>query len=522
MTVKPDIASLVNAVAACERCGPSAGQTELAQYVTPFIEQTYAGADITFYGGLAYLYARLGEHNKAPQFQQKRQVYGQQAVLLNPSDDLALAALTADEVIQVAENLIRHQCLTNAVKLLQQCQTPASALRLDVIDFFNQEKARIEKEKPSNTTPPPLLVNIIVWGSAYIQTLSQYGLASLMAPGNFPAVAAQRKIILDIYTTAEGQGIIETLPITGQLKRISDIHFNLLPDRFLNSDAAALFPEIRRWVAAGAQQCGALRAQRLGADLMFCATSCVYSDESLSAAYRHIDAGRKAVLCICPRAQESAPYAELQNFGLANPECVTISAEQLSAFTASHLHPQSRNAFLGTGGNYVEQGLVTVFFGGEDGFTCRTYQPHPVIITHDILPGGFVFDSYTADVRFLANALKDLSPDEACVFVDGPAMDIVLTDVDCGAQGAMRSYGKIDATIESCVGGVLHTVVDATDIDFYTWALHQKTMFTGGVSGALPKSKQSETDLMAEVFSQIGAGAGASIERAKFYQRLPG
>ncbi|NKB54744.1 MAG: hypothetical protein GKS00_00240 [Alphaproteobacteria bacterium] len=520
-----DIAALVNVIVEIERRLAANRIDDGKALMRPFLPDGTAGTLFSAYGGLAFLYDSLAAGNRAPQFQQKRLEYGQSALLLNPTDALAHAVLSENECLLVAENLLRHQQLPMATQLLTYLQdhseSDSAGFRLDLIAYFERERRQILECAPAAVSDPrPLLINVNVWGTAYVQTLFQYGFASLLAPENLPKRALERKIFIDIYTTREDKQRITDHPMTGTLSELAEIRYRLLPETSLTAPVRQVLPEVDLWCLAGAQQSGALRARRLGADLIYCGPAFVYSANALNALSRYLADGHKAVLSIIPRTRESTAHAQLRTYGEVEAHKIDIGEDALAKFVAENLHEQSINCFLGSDEKLVEQNPVTLFFPIDEGFACRSYQPFPVIVSNELLPDDFTFDTFPADARFLAQAIQEREPGAAVKFVTDPAQEIVVTDVDCDAGSGMKTYGAIAATAENCVSGALHTSILETDLDYYRWSLRQRVEYKVGDPSLLPTADESEASVMQRIDALFEAGSAGALDRLRFFRRL--
>ncbi len=116
------------------------------------------------------------------------------------------------------------------------------------------------------------------------------------------------------------------------------------------------------------------------------------------------------------------------------------------------LHPHCIDSFIAAEARTIAQNPVTLFFKTETGFCCRTYEPSPLIISHDLLSNGFEHDYCTIDVRFISELLGPRSPDGIVKTVLDPEDGIVVTDVDCADGPGMQRYGDIALSVENCAG----------------------------------------------------------------------
>lgn len=484
---------------------------------------TAGPSSITINAGLAWLFDKLASQHPEAGYAQKALGYGQAALLLNPRDALAYAVLPEDQILLVAHNLLRYRKKQAArivlERLLDVSGMSRAAHLLELIEFVDGEEDRISAMPVLQAgQTPPLLINAIVWGDAYIEALFTYGFPSLRASGNLPSISKDRKIVFDFYTAAGDRAKIDDHPVAQAIKQFAEIRYNVIPDTLLYAEAE----DATRWCAAAAQQCSARRAQHLGADLMFLCGSAVYSAQCLSSAYEYLEQGFQAVACLMPRAREARPYASLTDYADKIGDVIEIDAAALSEFVVGNLHDHCLDSFISAEERLITQNPVTLYFKTDTGFCCRSYQPSPLIISNRLLSNEFEFDYFTIDVRFLAELLGSQSPETLVRVIATPSDNIVITDIDFGNDAGMQRFGDIGLSIETCVGGALLTATRETDLDYYRWAFAQRFKFCGSGSTAhLPHDGLEEAAVgqrIVAIVDQYDAGAQSRIVT---YARLP-
>ncbi len=477
---------------------------------------------ISLNAGLAWLCNRLVSDFPGVGYEQKMIAYGQSALLIDPRDSLAFQVLPDEQIHLVAHNLLRHRKSRGArliLERLSKAPEPAAAREmLDLVNYVDAQKARITAlPPPAPGAKQPLLINAIVWGEAYTEPLFTYGFPSLLASGNLPNVAKDREIIIDFYTSASDVARIDEHPVTESVKRFAKFRYNVIPDPLL----AAQAHDATRWCAGAAQQCSAFRAQQLGADLMFLCGSAVYSAQCLSRAYGFLEQGYEAVACLMPRTLETMTYGALNGHAAIEDGTIEIDAEALTNFIVENLHPHSLACFISAEEKYLSQNPVTLFFRTKSGFSCRTYQPSPLVIANSLLLHGFDLDYYTIDVRFLAELVGARAPDRVIKIVGGSDEEVAVTDVECTDGVPMQHYGDIALSLENCASGPLHTSTRAADLDYFRWALEQRFVYHS-VDGEvnLPSDGISETEAMEEVAALLKAYGASVKNRLYVYERL--
>lgn len=432
---------------------------------------------ISFDAAMAFICAKIERLEKGVE-------YARLALLKNPTDTLAHVLLGDDAKIRVARSLIHHERATEAwtvFQIMRHSSLAAEAIyTLSLLDYFDSERESIRSLAPHEVGAGhrrPLLLNVIVWGAAYVDQIFQYMIPSLLAPGNIPKVCQDRDIIFDFYTCAEDRDRIENHPLAHKMKQFATLQYNIIPDSLLYEDADKTVSVADRWIAGGAQQCSALRAHRIGADMSYLGISGVYSANCFSNGMGYIDSGNLAVLTCPPRAIEPETHARLKDYGTISKGVIDIDEQALVQFVVDNMHPHCRNSFIAADTTVIKQDPVALYFRTPTGYACRTFQTSPFILSHDLLSDSFAFDYATTDMRFAADLIGDRSPEGLVKIVSDPANELVVVDIDVETGPAMKQYFDIPVTAEVSVTSALSSALKETDIGYYQWALQQRFVY---------------------------------------------
>ena len=107
--------------------------------------------------------------------------YAQFALLNDPSDPLAHALLTDAQKIHLARSLMHHRRAASAAVIFKRMdETQGSreaAYYLSLMAHFDGLRAEIDAlpEAGDGTARRPLLMNIVVWGASFVESLLTYG-----------------------------------------------------------------------------------------------------------------------------------------------------------------------------------------------------------------------------------------------------------------------------------------------------------------------------------------------------------
>ncbi len=473
---------------------------------------------VPFYAGLAFVCVRLKRSKCALH-------YAELALLNDAQDVLVHALLSEAQKMYFAREFIRRGRTAAAVAILELVRetlsSAAAGYMLDQLAYFEAEQARIRalpRQPVHASGRRPLLMNIIVWGKDYVDSLLELGLPSLMADGNIPHCARGRDVIVDVYTGEADRQTIERSAIGVDVARHASLQFHIIPDRLLYPEAGKAGVNADRWCNGGAQLCSALRAWQIGADLTFITTSGVYSDECFASAFALLDDGYGVAMTCTPRARAPAGQDTLRDYAKIESGRIDIDAASLVSFIVDNLHPHCRNLFLTDPAGSARQDPTTLYFKTPSGYASRTFQPSPLLISHELLRGDFTFDYMTTDARFVAELLRGRDPQGVVKIADNPRDGLVVVDVDSGAAAGMKEYPELPVTVAVCAACALGTAYRESDLGFYEWLLRQRFAVASD-GGGLPGGGVDEDDAVARLLEIIHQGSGPVIEKIRMYEK---
>ena len=287
-----------------------------------------------------------------------------------------------------------------------------------------------------------------------------------MAAGNIPQLARGRRVIIDIFTTPADRDAICASPAGKAVMECATLHFTVIPDNLLSGAAQKAVFNYDRWLIAGAQQCSALHARQIGADVTFISCLAVCSMDCFSVAYGFIDDGYQAVLTCPPRTREPKMLSHLKHYAKISGDAITIDAPSLTRFTIDNLHSHSRACFIAAQPILAYQSAVALFFRTLSGFAIRSFQLSPILISHRLLGNGFCFDYLTVDARFIAELVRGNSPEALLKVVPNPAGELVVAEIDTKSGPDMKTYDGVAVTIDASATFALATVLRETDLAF--------------------------------------------------------
>lgn len=516
------IATVVQGIERFVAAGQNAEAAGLLDQLIPviahgitFVEEA---DEVGLFSGLALACARLSRLDDAHN-------YAGRAIIENPTDLLAHALLTPEARIAIARQLIHHQRHDLARDLLKTVgmtgQTDEGAFYLELLDFYDTQKALARRLAPQPTSDDsrPTLINVVVWGEAFIRRCLDFDLPSLMAPGNIPALAAQGAVILDIFTAEADQDRLLQDPLLDKIRKFAEIRVTIIPDTLLGHRANDTTPDPDRWCVAGAQYTSAIAARHLDADLVFVGAGNIYSESYLSGAKQYIEDGMSAVVTTALRAEEAPMVELLKARGDVALNELEIDSAALLSYSVQHMHSQFFGSFIQSEGSVVGHDPVAVFFTTETGFCSHTFQLNPAMISSDMLPDDFIFDFHTADARFLAEIVDGRDAEALIKVIEEPIGDIAVLNLDTGGEG--KGYGEFPVTPESCAQAGLKWCDKVSDLTYFLWAFRQRFVVDcGDQVDELPESDLGELETVEAILDNFEEGVAETARRIRFYSGM--
>lgn len=471
--------------------------TELWPYITEGLNLTQKPSEVAVYSGIGLGYMTLGNRAQAQQF-------AMFALIVSPQDILAHAIAPISDRVLVVRHFMHHHQLRKAIDLLHAIElyTPAASAEvnfyLSVLSHFENEKARVRLLTP--LSDGATLLNLVLWGEAYVEKFLRYALPSLLAPGNIPALAEAGRVVIDIYTTEADRDRLSASPRMRALSKIARIDYTIIPPEFFAFKGANGTVAHDRLFVSGIQSLSAMKAKALGADLTYVVTEGLYSDRHFSIAKDYLQTGYKAVLMSSLRARDSDLTAHLDMHGVVTENTIAIDAKPLVEYATKNINQQFGDLFIRRDPAVIGQDVIALYFKTAAGFTAHSYQISPALISHKIIPSDLEFDYHTSDTRLLSELAKDEDPSQIYKIIQNPAEELFVVDLESSSDGTARIFGKFPVTVEQCVNSALKWCNRETDFAYFEWAFQQKFEFQCD-PGALPDSDFSETETVAAFLS---------------------
>lgn len=270
---------------------------------------------------------------------------------------------------------------------------------------------------------PALYANLACWGDRYLDLMEEAAIASLLAEGNFPALAQKADVVLELYTMPTDLRRIAKSLALRRLSAYCQIRVHCYPD---------LVAEHSRYLGYAtlgyANHATILRAERDGAGLTFLLPDVLYADGCYAAIAARLTDRPYAIFSDGVNAFRAPVLEAIQPYArqgvLAVPPLALIDAgARVPTLRTTH-------SFLQPGDRAVCMHPTRVMFPTEDGIRSHGFMMLPAYVSH----AGFApmaIKSYgTMDGVFSEHVLNQLREEEIEVLSAPDFSFIELCDDD--------------------------------------------------------------------------------------------
>lgn len=285
-----------------------------------------------------------------------------------------------------------------------------------------------------------IYVSQVCWGAKYV-ALMETSLASLLAPGNLPALAAQADLVLELVTGAADVPAVISSPALRRLSAICQIRVIALPDHPDFFDWAKQLPYV---VFGHASHLTILRARRDGADLLCLNPDVIYADGSYASVAARLTDQPRALFSDGLNAAMTPVLAGLADHW--RDGALVVEPRRLCALAGRHLQQRTTECFYDPQAEGARNYPTRVVFRKPFGLRLHAFYQGPVYVSNAALrlfePAHFG----TSDGGFAEELLDYLRDDELAQFPDSDAyLAVELND----AVGQV--YPRADKPLLDCV-----------------------------------------------------------------------
>ena len=201
---------------------------------------------------------------------------------------------------------------------------------LKIMQWLDREMDAIT---PVTVERDVVVLSLLAFGPKYIDRMLKYTLKSLAAPGNLPALAAEKKVILYIQTDAASRELIEAASIVASIKALGvAFDYTIIPDEIIATLDNA---DTTYWMLGAGTSLGIHYAKALRGVFHHGFPDMLYSGRFFSELLR-LSKEHQSILCGGMRSDETriAPYIAAYEMG----NVIDIPAADLIAHHMNNIH----------------------------------------------------------------------------------------------------------------------------------------------------------------------------------------
>lgn len=292
--------------------------------------------------------------------------------------------------------MVRRKRLDKAIHHLSQL------LRLKVSSDISQgaqrhltlckwAKRSLEKDVPqaaesySANGKPPLVIAITVWGESYVSDFLNFYIRTMLSPGNLPALSKDFDVRFVVLTTGQDQKHLERAGVEEALSPYATVHFFTMPGSMVVSSNhldSTLFI-YRIYILT--MHIAISYAQAIGAAINLGVPDAIIADGSFKNLARWATEDKKEAVFAQGLVVNEKTFPQNLSPKSHWPDPLTITAEDLMAEGAKHLHPLVENRVVCPSNNNFSDIKSAIFWWTKDGLVGHLFHWHPIFISSDCL-----------------------------------------------------------------------------------------------------------------------------------------
>jgi len=253
-----------------------------------------------------------------------------------------------------------------------------------------------------------LYANLVCWGDAYIDLMERASIASLLAPGNIPALAETIDVVIEIFTMP---GDLPRLLASQPLRRLAqycEIRIQIFPEL-----VATLKKDRGYEIYGHALHATALRAERDGADLTFLLPDLIYGDGSYARIAQEVTSQPRAIFSDSFNTLATPMLEALAPFRLDG--VLAVPPDRLIETMNRCLSRRSLHSIYQPGDRLTCVEPTRVIFPLKTGMRTHGFMMLPVYVSHAALSPFRIMNFRTQDGLFLEHVLNGVTDDQLTV-----------------------------------------------------------------------------------------------------------
>jgi len=269
--------------------------------------------------------------------------------------------------------------------------------------------------------------SLTCWGEKYIDLMERTCLASLLAPGNLPALAEKADVILEIYTMPGDLLRVRDSRILRRLAAFCEIRIYCFPEA-----AAVHRGPLIYYLLGMATHATLLRAAAHGGDLLFLYADVVLAQDCMTAIAQRLTDGPLGVFGDQLNLYASPMLARLET--QRQDDALIVSRRDLLEAAGHCLAKRTTNTFYRRMDPRTPDHVCRVVFATERGLRTHGFVIAPLYFSHAAFAPFLHPDFGTQDGRIVEHVLDRLEERQIVVLSGGEYCAAELCDDDESAR----------------------------------------------------------------------------------------
>jgi hypothetical protein len=226
--------------------------------------------------------------------------------------------------------------------------------------------------------PNGLCLGIVVWGRAFVDTLTDLMLPSLLAPGNLPAFAWRERTILLLITTREDEARIRAAPVFAALSAQVTVEFMIFADRPMVLDP----PQLKYHLMTMLHEHLVARARRDDLGVIMLTPDVILADGALCRIERTIASGKRVLIAHAPSLERSLFMPLLIEWlrdtgGALDGRALAVPPRALMRMATRSYHRVTWQ-YMADSDQFNPMTSATYWRLGDEGLLARVFHSGPV------------------------------------------------------------------------------------------------------------------------------------------------
>lgn len=279
-----------------------------------------------------------------------------------------------------------------------------------------------------------LYATMVCWGAKYLELMDRVSLASLLAPGNFPALCAAHDVVLDIVTMAEDIDQILAMPSLQALASLCQIRLYAFPREIIRHRQH--FGDFTYQFFGFGAAFTIQRAKRDGADMLFLIPDVVYADGSFAYVASIATKEPRALMADGLNTAAESMLTALEPYRGQRGPSLTIAIQDLIDISAPRFMTRTTNHFFNPDASQANSYPQRVIFCEADGLVVHMFYKSPAYVSHAAIKLFGPLNYGTPDSS-VTGALLDVLPKSQILPQDGDLKYLMIELAD--HEGRARS-----------------------------------------------------------------------------------